>query len=116
MSENDEGEKLSDEFLNFILKNLPKNKELTHLIDIISETIKNNPDSALGIINGFTQGCIVKGKSLVGIGTDISKIIQTDGIKDNPDLIFNIINGFIKGYLMQKPDNIKDIAKSFKLI
>ena len=64
-------------------------------------------------IGDAISSCISEEKNLTKISDTISKIIQTDGIKYNPDLIFNIINGFIKGYLMQKPDNIKDIAKSF---
>ena len=113
ISENNKKEDLINEFFNFILNILPENKELAHLIDIISETIKNNSKFAYKIINSCTQSFIVKGKNLENINTDISKIIQTDGIKDNPNLVFDIINGFIKGCLMQKPDNIKDITESF---
>ena len=58
MSKNDQGKNLSNEFFNFISNILPKNEELTDLINITSETIKNNQDSAGNIVFGFTKGCI----------------------------------------------------------
>ena len=86
------------------------NKEdLTEVCSAFSKIVKNNPNSVFD----FTQGCIVKGKNIKDIDNVITKIIQTDGIKDNPDLVFNIINGFVHGCLIEKPDNIKDIAESF---
>ena len=95
ISENNKKKYLSNEFRSFISGNLPKKKELAYLIDIISETIKNNSKFAFEIISSFTQGCISAENDLTKIGANISKIINTDKIKGNPDLVFNIINGFV---------------------
>ena len=85
-------------------KHLSKYEDLAKISDTISKIIKDNPDLACNIINGFAQGYIPEENDLVEISNIISQIIQTDGIKDKPELAHNIINGFAEACISREKD------------
>ena len=101
----------------FVAGFLKKINNLESLFNEISKIIEDNPKSASKAISIFTQEFIYnKEKNLKPINYYISKIIKNLGKKNNPDLVFDIIDGFVKGYLLQTPDDIKNLTDEISKI